>query len=103
MWALVRAGLRYHRGVHAMVVLGVAVAVTVMAGALMVGSSVRASLAELALARLGATERIVTSPSFFRVELAIVARRVADHRGHWRARARRQWAHCRPRAGVRYR
>ncbi len=53
-----------------MVVLGVAVAVAVLAGALLVGSSVRDSLRELALSRLGATDVVVTSPTFFRAALA---------------------------------
>ncbi|HKX90530.1 MAG TPA: FtsX-like permease family protein, partial [Sphingopyxis sp.] len=53
-----------------MVVLGVAVAVAVLAGALLVGASVRESLRQIALGRLGATEVVVTSPTFFRATLA---------------------------------
>jgi len=53
-----------------MVVLGVAVAVAVLAGALLVGASVRDSLAQIALGRLGATDVIITSPTFFRTALA---------------------------------
>ena len=53
-----------------MVVVGVAVAVAVLAGALLVGASVRESLRELALGRLGATDVVVTSPTFFRAALA---------------------------------
>ncbi len=53
-----------------MVVLGVAVAVAVLAGALLVGSSVRESLKQIALGRLGAADVIVTSPTFFRSALA---------------------------------
>ncbi len=67
---LIAASLRHYRGVHALVVGGVAVAVAVLAGALLVGSSVRASLRDLALARLGATGLVVSSTGFFREALA---------------------------------
>lgn len=67
---LTRASLRYYAGTNALVVLGVAVAVAVLAGALLVGESVRESLRQLALGRLGQTDVIVTSPMFFRTALA---------------------------------
>ena len=62
--------------------LGVAVAVAVLAGALLVGASVRESLRQIALGRLGATDVVVTSPTFFRTALA-------DDLGTGRARPRR--------------
>src|SRR5688572_24254062 len=67
---LARAALRYYKATNAMVVLGVAVAVAVLGGALLVGASVRESLKQIALGRLGATDAIVTSPTFFRTALA---------------------------------
>lgn len=67
---LTRASLRFYAATHVMVVLGVAVAVAVLAGALLVGASVRESLTQIALGRLGATDVIVTSPTFFRTALA---------------------------------
>ncbi len=67
---LTRASLRFYAATHVMVVLGVAVAVAVLAGALLVGSSVRESLKQIALGRLGAADVIVTSPTFFRSALA---------------------------------
>jgi ABC-type lipoprotein release transport system permease subunit len=70
MRSLVFAALSYYRGVHAMVVCGVGVAVAVLAGALVVGTSVRTSLRDLALARLGNTELVVSSTTFFRAQLA---------------------------------
>ena len=76
MGPLIRASLSHYRGLHALVVAGVAVAVSVLAGALLVGSSVRASLRDLALERLGATELVVSSTTSFREALA------ADLRGH---------------------
>ncbi|MGO9097209.1 MAG: FtsX-like permease family protein [Bryobacteraceae bacterium] len=50
--------------------LGVAVATGVLGGALLVGESVRASLRDLALGRLGNTGVAVTRSGFFREELA---------------------------------
>jgi ABC-type lipoprotein release transport system permease subunit len=67
---LTRASLRYYAGTNALVVLGVAVAVAVLAGALLVGSSVRESLRLIALGRLGAADIVVSSPTFFRTALA---------------------------------
>ena len=64
------ASLRYYAATNTMVVLGVAVAVAVLAGALLVGESVRESLRRIALGRLGATEAIVTTPTSFRADLA---------------------------------
>ena len=67
---LTRASLRYYAGTQALVVLGVAVAVAVLAGALLVGDSVRESLRQIALGRLGRTDAIVNSQTFFRTALA---------------------------------
>src|SRR5687768_8929051 len=58
---LTRASLRYYTATNTMVVLGIAVAVAVLAGALLVGASVRESLRQIALGRLGATEVVMTA------------------------------------------
>jgi ABC-type antimicrobial peptide transport system permease subunit len=50
--------------------LGVASAVAVLAGALVVGDSVRGSLRDIALGRLGHTDHVLSSMGFFREELA---------------------------------
>ena len=52
------------------VVAGVGVAVSVLAGAFLVGTSVRASLRDLALQRLGNVDHVVTAGAFFREALA---------------------------------
>ena len=52
------------------VVLGVATAVAVLGGALLVGKSVRASLRDLALGRLGNAECVITRNAFFDESLA---------------------------------
>ena len=67
---LVRRNLVYFWRTHLAVVAGVAVAVGVLTGALLVGDSVRASLRELFLSRLGNTDTVVVANSFFRDGLA---------------------------------
>ncbi len=59
----------YWRG-NLAVVGGVAVAVAVLAGALLVGESVRGTLRDLAVSRLGATDVVVMAPGFVREQLA---------------------------------
>src|SRR5580658_9715509 len=67
---LVRRSLLYYWRTNLAVILGVATAVAVLSGALLVGDSVRASLRDLVLSRLGKTEAVVTSAQFFREQLA---------------------------------
>jgi ABC-type antimicrobial peptide transport system permease subunit len=67
---LARRGLAHYWRTHLIVVLGVAVAVSVLAGALVVGESVKTSLRELAVSRLGPVDELVASTGFFRSELA---------------------------------
>ena len=67
---LVRRNVVHFWPTNLAVIGGVAVAVAVLAGALLVGSSVRASLRVLALERLGAIDQVVTSLAFVREELA---------------------------------
>lgn len=52
------------------VTLGVAAAVAVLAGALVVGDSVRGSLRDIALGRLGRTDQVLSSMAFFREALS---------------------------------
>lgn len=70
---LVLRGLAYHRRSHAAVVLGVACAVSALAGSLLVGDSVRVSLRELFLQRLGRADYVLTSSRYFREALAAEA------------------------------
>ncbi len=69
-WSLLRRNLRYYFRTHLAVVAGVAVAVGVLTGALLVGDSVRGSLRDLFVSRLGRTDHAVVSSGFFREELA---------------------------------
>src|SRR5438132_2816000 len=67
---LVRRALAYYWRTNVAVVLGVATAVAVLAGALVVGDSVRGSLRDLVLQHLGRADHIVLSERFFREALA---------------------------------
>jgi ABC-type antimicrobial peptide transport system permease subunit len=66
LWSLVRRSATYHWRTNLAVCLGVAASVSVLGGALIVGDSVRDSLRDLALGRLGRTGDVVSSGSFVR-------------------------------------
>ncbi|MGH9789726.1 MAG: hypothetical protein ACRD5W_00830, partial [Candidatus Acidiferrales bacterium] len=68
--SLIRRNLSHYWRTNLAVLLGVAVTVAVLTGALLVGDSVRASLRDLVLLRLGATTHVITNENFFRAELA---------------------------------
>jgi len=63
-------GLTHFRRASLAVALGAAVASTVLTGALLTGDSVRGSLRDLTLERLGGIDRVLVSSRFFREELA---------------------------------
>lgn len=67
---LVRRNLTHYWRSNLAVIAGVATAVGVLAGALLVGESVRGSLRDLIYARLGQTAFVVTSGGFLREDLA---------------------------------
>ena len=66
---LLKRSLSYYWRTNLAVVLGVAIAIAVLAGALLVGDSVRTSLRNLVVERLGQTSYVVTSSGFFREQL----------------------------------
>jgi len=68
--SLILRGLTYYWRTNLAVVAGVAAAVAVLAGALLVGDSVRGSLRDLVVSRLGRTDYVVVSAGFFREQLA---------------------------------
>jgi putative ABC transport system permease protein len=68
--SLIKNNLSHYWRTNLAVVIGVATAVSVLAGALLVGDSVRASLRDLALSRLGRTDYVISAPGFFRERLA---------------------------------
>jgi len=61
----------YYWRTNLAVIAGVAAAVSVLSGALLVGNSVRGSLRDMALLRLGHTNVVVSSTDFFREALAV--------------------------------
>jgi putative ABC transport system permease protein len=67
---LIKRSLSYYWQTNLVVVLGVAIAVSVLAGALLIGESVRGSLRDLSSRRLGNVDDVISSASFFREELA---------------------------------
>jgi putative ABC transport system permease protein len=67
---LLRRSLTYYWRTNLVVMFGVATAVAVLSGALLVGDSVRASLRDLFVQRLGQTDQVITSTGFFRDQLA---------------------------------
>ena len=68
---LVFRSLRFHARAHLGALLGAAVGSAVLIGALVVGDSVRGSLRDLALARLGKVQlALAANDRFFRTELA---------------------------------
>jgi ABC-type lipoprotein release transport system permease subunit len=62
--------LTYHWRGNSAVALGVAVGTAVLTGALLVGDSLRGSLRELTLRRLGWVDQAMVTPDFFRQEVA---------------------------------
>jgi len=67
---LLSRNLLYYWRTNLAVLAGVATAVAVLSGALLVGQSVRESLRNLLLQRLGATEYVVSADRFFPEDLA---------------------------------
>src|SRR3954471_15085852 len=69
-WTLVRRNLRFHARSHFGTLLGATIGSAILIGALSVGDSVRESLREMALARLGKTDfALASNDRFFRAKL----------------------------------
>lgn len=69
----VTRNLVYHRRLHVSVALGVAAATAVLTGALLVGASMRGSLRNLTLNRLGLIDEVMTSSRFVEAEPLLAA------------------------------
>ncbi len=61
-WRLIRRNLRFHARAHLGVVLGAAIGSAALVGALVVGDSVRVSLTDMALRRLGRINFALSTP-----------------------------------------
>jgi ABC-type antimicrobial peptide transport system permease subunit len=66
-WGFILASIRHYWQISVAVAIGVATATAVITGALLVGDSMRGSLADLTVERLGATETMVAPIGFFDV------------------------------------
>ena len=69
-WSIAFRSLVFHWRVHLAVVLAVAAATAVLTGALIVGDSMRGSLREITLDRLGKVDVLIAGNGFFREALA---------------------------------
>ena len=70
LWKIAWRGFQYYRTTNLAIALGVAAATAVLVGALIVGDSMRQSLRNLTLQRLGRIDEMLISDGFFRSELA---------------------------------
>lgn len=82
-WSLILRNLVYHRRVNVAVALGVAAATAVLTGALVVGTSMRFSLRQVALERLAKIDEIVVVDHFFRMELADELKETAEFKSNY--------------------
>ncbi len=73
---LLKRNLRHHWRMHLAVMLGVAAATSAIAGAMIVGDSMRGSLRDAALGRLGPITHALQSPRFVREAMADDLRQV---------------------------
>lgn len=69
-WRLVLRSATQFWQTNLAVLLGVAAATAVLTGALIIGDSVRGSLRDLALSRLGSVQEVLLADRFFRTEVA---------------------------------
>jgi putative ABC transport system permease protein len=77
--SLLRHNLWFHRRAHVVVLLGLAVGAAVLSGSLLLGDSLRWSLRQLTLARLGRIDVALAGDQFFPASLAD---RLASASGH---------------------
>ncbi len=80
---LLCSSLRYHWRMHLAVCCGVVVATAVLTGALLVGDSMRGSLRDLTLDRLGRIDDVLVAPRFFREQLVDETAGQADFKQHF--------------------
>ncbi len=70
MISIILRSLWHYRRVHVVVMLAVAISTAVIGGSLIVGDSVRASLQQMTLQRLGRITHVLHSPRFFTQDLS---------------------------------
>ena len=78
LWTIVNRGLAHFWRNHLALALGAAIATAVLTGALLIGDSMRMSLTELTLDRLGKIDEILVSDGFFASQLAATTKTNSD-------------------------
>lgn len=82
-WTFATRSFVHNWRVNLAVTLGAAIATAVMTGALIVGDSVRESLLDLTIERLGRIDEIVLADRFFREELATEIQSAQEFQRHY--------------------
>ena len=83
-WQIAIKSLFYFRRTNLAIALGVAAATAVLTGALIVGDSMRYSLRELTLERLGMIDEMLLSDGFFDQSLAETLQETAEFKENYK-------------------
>jgi ABC-type antimicrobial peptide transport system permease subunit len=84
-WQFIRRSLIHHWRINFAVALGVAAATAVLTGALLIGDSMRGSLKDLTLGRLGQIDELLITQHFFREQLVAELQTEPNFKQHYRA------------------
>jgi ABC-type antimicrobial peptide transport system permease subunit len=83
-WQFIRRSLIHHWRINFAVALGVAAATAVLTGALLIGDSMRGSLKDLTLGRLGQIDELLITQHFFREQLVAELQTEPNFKQHYR-------------------
>ncbi|MEE2843710.1 MAG: FtsX-like permease family protein, partial [Planctomycetota bacterium] len=83
-WQFIRRSLIHHWRINCAVALGVAAATAVLTGALLIGDSMRGSLKDLTLGRLGQIDELLITQHFFREQLVAELQTEPNFKQHYR-------------------
>ena len=84
-WQFIRRSLIHHWRINCAVALGVAAATAVLTGALLIGDSMRGSLKDLTLGRLGQIDELLITQHFFREQLVAELQTEPKFKQHYHA------------------
>jgi putative ABC transport system permease protein len=82
-WQFIRRSLIHHWRINCAVALGVAAATAVLTGALLIGDSMRGSLKDLTLGRLGQIDELLITQHFFREQLVAELQTEPNFKQHY--------------------
>lgn len=83
LWHIAKRSLAFYRSTNLSIALGAAAATAVLTGALIVGSSMRGSLRQLTLERLGQIDDMLVADGFFSAQLADQIRQLEVFSQHY--------------------